>query len=335
MTLKMQFVELASGQRALLRALENPNDRRPDSIDFYGTGLVANSSNNTVIPEGYEQTVYIDETTRVNGQALAAKGALVGAPKPSTAMAAKDTLVLTDGTPVELRLGQTVSSEDATVGDRLDLRVVNEVRVGNLVVIPKDAIVWGTVTEARRKRSMGRAGRLAITIDYVRLPGGDKFHLRADKAKRGDDHKKAMTGAMVATTVLVWPLAPAWLMMEGEDTTMKKGMTAVAFVDGDYPLDPQRWGYAPLTIPPRPSSAAPSKEMTSTVQVSIGSTPSGAEIFVDSVFVGQTPSSVGLQPGTHALIIKKRGYAAWTRSLAISTGNVNINADLRPLPKGR
>jgi hypothetical protein len=330
-TLKMQFVELASGQRALLRATEAPYDRRADSLDFYGTGLVDNTKNNTVIPEGHELTVYIDESIRVDAQSLAARGAIVGYVPDAKARPASDTLIVADGTPIDLRLAQTISSEAADVGDRVDFQVVNEIRVGNLVVIPKGATVWATVTEAKKKRTMGRAGKLALTIDYVGLVTGEKLPLRADKQKKGDAHTKAMTGAMVATTVVAWPLAPAWLMLEGEETAMKKGMGAVAYVDGDFALDPQRWGYAPVTLPhPQVTATA-----ASTVDVDISSTPQGAEIYIDSVYVGNTPSKVGMTQGNHVVLVKKRGYRSWSRSMSISSGKVSVTAELQRLTRAR
>ena len=59
--------------------------------------------------------------------------------------------VLEDGTPVRLRLSQTVSSADARVNDRVEFEVLEDVKVGDKVVVPKGGVAWGTVTEARGK----------------------------------------------------------------------------------------------------------------------------------------------------------------------------------------
>ena len=103
---------------------------------------------------------------------------------------------LEDGTPVKLRMEQTVSSADAHVGDSVALEVLEEVRVGNIVVIPKGGIAMGTVTAAQSKRNMGRGGKLDINIDYVKLSDGEKAALRAVKDGKGGGHAGAMTGAM-------------------------------------------------------------------------------------------------------------------------------------------
>src|SRR5258708_39160897 len=59
---------------------------------------------------------------------------------------------LEDGTPVTLRISQTVSSADAHVNDRVEFEVIEEVRVADTLIIPKSGIAWGTVIEAQHKR---------------------------------------------------------------------------------------------------------------------------------------------------------------------------------------
>jgi hypothetical protein len=51
--------------------------------------------------------------------------------------------VLEDGTPVKLRLTRNVSSADARVGETVDFEVLEEIRVGDLLVIPKGGVAWG------------------------------------------------------------------------------------------------------------------------------------------------------------------------------------------------
>jgi hypothetical protein len=130
--------------------------------------------------------------------------------------------VLQDGTPIKLRFGTTVSSQTAHVGDSVDLEVLEEVTVGSTVVIQKGATALASVTEAQSKRSMGRAGKLDINIDYVRLADGEKAALRAVKDVKGGGHQGAMTGAMVATSLIFFPAAPLFLFMHGKDISIPK-----------------------------------------------------------------------------------------------------------------
>lgn len=102
---------------------------------------------------------------------------------------------LEDGTPVRMRISQTVSSADAHVNDRVEFEVLEDVRVSDVLVIAKGGIAWGTVTEAQPKRRMARGGKLEIVMDSVRLVDGEKAALRATKEVQGGGHTGAMTAA--------------------------------------------------------------------------------------------------------------------------------------------
>jgi hypothetical protein len=64
------------------------------------------------------------------------------------------------------------------------------------------------------------------------------------------------------------------------------------------------------------------------------SEPPGAEIYVDGKFSGNTPSSLALAPGTHALCVAAPHFKEWTRTLATRAGSqVNIRAVLEAEPR--
>jgi hypothetical protein len=69
------------------------------------------------------------------------------------------------------------------------------------------------------------------------------------------------------------------------------------------------------------------------VQLQISSTPGAADIEIDGSFVGNTPSTVGVAPGQHQLSVKKTGFKPWERKMTVSSGQVNVNAELEPEPK--
>ena len=68
--------------------------------------------------------------------------------------------------------------------------------------------------------------------------------------------------------------------------------------------------------------------VSTTGQLDIASTPPGADIEIDGKFVGNTPSSISVAPGDHKISIKKSGFTEWTRKMSVSSGHVNINAEL-------
>lgn len=169
-------------------------------------------------------------------EAMVSKGGSAASPAAMPSPA-NETLVLHDGTPVRLRLSRNVSSADANTGDNVDFEVLEDIAADGTVVIPRGATAIGTVTRAEHKKRMARGGKLDVNIDYVRLLNGDKAALRAVKETSGGGHTGAMTGAMVATALVVWPAAPFFLFMHGKDITIPKGTEITAYVNGDIKLD--------------------------------------------------------------------------------------------------
>lgn len=237
---------------------------------------------------------------------------------------------LADGTPVNLRLMETMTSATAQVNQNVNFQTLEAVKVNGLTVIPKGATAIGTVTAARPKRRLGRGGTLDITIDYVRMADGEKAALRAVKNAKGGGHTGAMTAGMVATGLIVWPAAPFFLFMHGKDITIPEGTEITAFVNGDTDLDPQKFG---LGSSNSTASGAQAPAQQSLSSVTVESAPSGADITVDGKYVGSTPSKLELAPGNHVILVQEAGYAPWQRTVTITQGEqITINASLEKTP---
>jgi hypothetical protein len=63
---------------------------------------------------------------------------------------------LEDGTPIKLRLTRNLSSADATTGDRVDFEVLEDIKVKDVIVVPRGGLALATITEAQHKRRMAR-----------------------------------------------------------------------------------------------------------------------------------------------------------------------------------
>jgi hydrogenase maturation factor len=233
---------------------------------------------------------------------------------------------LSEDTPVRLKLSRTMSSKDATLNEKVDFEVLEDVKVGDVVVVQHGGMAIATVTEAQHKRRMGRAGKLNLNIDYVQLVSGDKVPLRAVKGGSGGNHTGAMTGAIVATSIVFFPAAPFFLFMHGKDITIPKGTEITAYVAADTPLEPAQFTTSASVLPP---NSIPSEITT----VSINSTPVGADILIDNKFVGNTPSTLQLTAGEHTIAIEKTGFKTWQRTMTIAPhGSANIDATLDKNP---
>jgi hypothetical protein len=139
-----------------------------------------------LLPSLLISSIGVFQTTNAGmcyAQSKPAKGETKQEPLPTTNQTVKAPLAfgLEDGTPIKMRITRTISSADAKVHEKVDFEILEETKIGETVVIPRGGIAWGTVTEAQPKRRMGRAGKLNVNIDAVRLVTGEKVALRAIK----------------------------------------------------------------------------------------------------------------------------------------------------------
>jgi hypothetical protein len=183
-------------------------------------------------------------------------GVVVCAQPPVPAPAQADN-ILHEGTPVRMRMNRTVSSADAHLNDNVDFETLDDVKLGDLVVVPKGSTAMATITEAVPKRRMARGGKLNMNIDYVRLPSGEKLALRGVQDGKGGGHTGAMTGAIVATSIVFFPAAPFFLFMHGKDISIPKGHEITVYTNSDY--DPAKGKTATLlaVAAPRAVSGTP------------------------------------------------------------------------------
>ena len=251
------------------------------------------------------------------------------APPPAPAKPAQpppDTLL--DGTPVKLRLAQTISSADARTGQDVPFEVVEELILNGVTVLPKGAEALGTITEAEPKRRMGRGGKLDISISYARLGDREKVALRASKEAKGGGHVGAMTAAMVGSAILFFPAAPLFLFMHGKDITIPQGTEITAYIEGDMHLEMARFALPKVDGPQTPVAVPPK---TGPPSLNVDSTPAGADIEIDGAFVGNTPSTITVAPGDHEVTVKKNGFTDWTRKLSVTGGSIHLGAELEPV----
>jgi len=243
------------------------------------------------------------------------------------------TFGLQDGTPVKLRINRNMSSADAKTGDTVDFEVLEDVKFGEAVIIPRGGTALATVTLAKSRGRMGKGGKLDINIDSVRLVSGEKAALRAVKETKGGGRTGAMTGAIVASSILFFPAAPFFLFMKGKDITIPKGTEITAYINGDIPLDPKRFTAVQVgetsTVG---TEQTPNSTAIDSSSVLIKSAPDGAEITIDGKFAGSTPSTLQLKSGEHTISVRKSGYNLWERKITINAGgSITLDAALEKI----
>jgi len=233
---------------------------------------------------------------------------------------APHTVKIPDGTVIRLSLLESLSSATNQDDDPVNLEVTEDVKVGDVVAIPRGATARGHVVEVEERRRLGRAGKLNFSLDYVKGADGTNLRLRASSARKGEDK----TGTVIIGSVV---LSPLFMIMRGKDVNIPKGTSFNAYMDGDREIT---LGGPPVattaTTPAQPGAPEPTPKPAPAVPVAdlatvvVRSTPDGADITVDGKFVGSTPSTVRLSPGDHTVVLEKCGYKTWQRTMTVSPG---------------
>jgi len=121
----------------------------------------------------------------VAGASLAPAVAANLAAVPATS--ATRAVAIPEGTEFTAVTAEALSSKTASEGDRVALKVDENVVVGGVTVIAKGASVRATVAEAKSAGFMGRGGKLSLRIESATTVDGQHVALRASKAKVGDN----------------------------------------------------------------------------------------------------------------------------------------------------
>jgi hypothetical protein len=165
-------------------------------------------------------------------------------PAPAAGQAAPATpakVTLKEGTDVNLKLAQSLSSKTAATGDSVELVLDQDLIVDNALVAKKGSRAVATVSNAKKAGMAGKGGELNLRLEYLKA-GDTRVKLRGVQAKNGDNKTGATVGLVVAFGVLGF-------MKHGKQAEVKEGTPVKAYIDEDVQL-------ASLGPAPQPAPAA-------------------------------------------------------------------------------
>jgi hypothetical protein len=143
---------------------------------------------------GQAQSAQSNNATEVadNNPTLKTRSTPQQAASPSAESAAAVTapLIVPAGTPITVRLQDSLSSRYSVPGQRFDAVLDEPIVVDDHVVVPRGSLLTGHVTSARRSGRLSHPGELGVTLDSVTV--GDR-HLElatSNVVVRGGSHKK-------------------------------------------------------------------------------------------------------------------------------------------------
>ncbi len=128
-------------------------------------------------------------------------------------------LTLKAGTPIPVRLLESVDSETATAGQTVRFLVTRDVPVNGIVVIKAGSEASGEVTYSQKTGSLGKEGKVFVVIRYATAVNGTKVPLRANLSRTGNEQ--------VAMSFMICPFIKGTSSVIPADTETK------AYVDYD------------------------------------------------------------------------------------------------------
>jgi hypothetical protein len=129
--------------------------------------------------------------------------AVLAVPTAVLAQSARPSYVLPSLTPVALVMDAEISSATSKPGDRFPFHVAEDVKQGDVVLIPAGSGGEGEVVDAAKAKNGGRAGKLVLAARFVTVDG-KPVRLRSFTAGSGKDRSNASYS--VAVTVSAWAM---------------------------------------------------------------------------------------------------------------------------------
>jgi hypothetical protein len=178
-------------------------------------------------------------------------------PKPPAALQIK----VPDGTPVEVQMAESVSSDAVREGTIIHLKVAKDVVVNGVVIFPKDSEARARVYVITQPAFMGKPGQISWAMDDITAINGE--HLPATFAPKE-------AGAASSLAANVEDTGTTWEFRKNKPSTMAAGHRMRVTIHGDIVL----------TIPAdvaahSQASADPAGSIQGTIQASHEAPPAG------------------------------------------------------------
>ena len=204
--------------------------------------LTASAEDTSTPSVTHESVVKTELPSGVNRIQLLKSGETTATVKTSS-VAAGHAYIPKD-TNINLELIDPISSKKSKEGNTFRLKTIENLLINDVVVIPANQEVLGTITKARKNGMLGRKGRLEFKIDSIKTINGVNVPLTAEVKGKGHSDNGAV--AVAAAVSLV-----GGLFMKGTNIYYEPGQKFVALVSTDTDLN--------TTVEDLPNAMNPSK----------------------------------------------------------------------------
>jgi hypothetical protein len=137
-------------------------------------------------------------STPLSAQPVQAPVQTVAVQAPADASAGG--LILNAGIPITLAVSQEVNTSKNHEGDIFPLTVVNDVKIGETVVIPRGTPAFGEITWRTGKGAFGKSGKMEFVLRHIDL-GGQRVPIAGSYRQEGEGNTIATGVGIIAVGV--------------------------------------------------------------------------------------------------------------------------------------
>lgn len=117
------------------------------------------------------------------------------------------------------------------------MEVLDEVNIGDATAVKRGASASGEVTVAEEKKRMGRAGKIAFSLNYISAADDSHIAASAKRKQKGSTAAGTITTGIVVSAIVFAPAAPLFLLKHGKDTEIPFGIIFTVYTSADAPVD--------------------------------------------------------------------------------------------------
>jgi hypothetical protein len=154
-------------------------------------------------------------------------------PSPAAESLKSREIKLADGTPLELQLASSISSETTKADDLITFTIIEPLIIDGVRVIEQGTTATGRIVVVKKAGRWGRAGKLGWVMQHVVAADGTRVPLRMSNKLVGDSKGGTVATGAIVTGLIFWPAAPLWGIKRGKNAVYPVGTRFKAFVHGD------------------------------------------------------------------------------------------------------
>lgn len=143
---------------------------------------------------------------------------------------APEKVILSEGTPIHLKLAQSLSSKAAVIGEPVELVLSEDVKVGDALVVKRGARVLGTLVAGKESEKRGVAKEIKVRLDLMKA-GDTRIKLRGEQSASG----KRAKGDVVAASIFFGVSGYLWASSP-KNVILPEGTPVDSFADESIEL---------------------------------------------------------------------------------------------------